>query len=88
MSLPWNRKGLKNPKMSSAAWPILQTNMGRGFMKPPEEIKGEFPHEWLRKAEINFKTARHLYQGGPDFAGGSAFHSQQAAEKYLKAFLV
>jgi HEPN domain-containing protein len=57
-------------------------------MKPPEEIRGEFTREWLRKAEIDFKTARHLYQGGPDFAGGSAFHSQQAAEKYLKAFLV
>src|SRR4030043_2043372 len=57
-------------------------------MKPPEEIKAEFTREWLRKAEIDFKTARHLYQSGPDFAGGSAFHSQQAAEKYLKAFLV
>lgn len=57
-------------------------------MKPPEEIKAEFTREWLRKAEVDFKTARHLYQSGPDFAGGSAFHSQQAAEKYLKAFLV
>lgn len=57
-------------------------------MKPPEEIKVEFTREWLRKADTDFKTAQHLYQGGPDFAEGSAFHSQQAAEKYLKAFLV
>ncbi len=57
-------------------------------MKPPEEIKAEFTRDWLRKAEIDFKTACHLYQSGPDFAGGSAFHSQQTAEKYLKAFLV
>ena len=57
-------------------------------MKPPEEIKAEFTREWMRKAGIDFKTAQHLCQSGPDFAEGSAFHSQQAAEKYLKAFLV
>ena len=57
-------------------------------MKPPEEIKAEFTREWLRKAGIDFKTAQHLCQSGFDFAEGSAFHSQQAAEKYLKAFLV
>jgi HEPN domain-containing protein len=57
-------------------------------MKPPEVIKTEFTREWIRKAEIDFKTAGHLFQGGPDFAEGTAFHSQQAGEKYLKAFLV
>jgi len=57
-------------------------------MKPPEVIKTEFTREWVRKAEIDFRTAGHLYQSGPDFAEGAAFHSQQAAEKYLKAFLV
>jgi len=57
-------------------------------MKPPEQIKAEFTREWLRKAGIDFKTAQHLCQSGPDFDEGSAFHSQQAAEKYLKAFLV
>jgi HEPN domain-containing protein len=57
-------------------------------MKPPEAVKEEFTREWVRKAEIDFKTADHLFQSGPDFAEGAAFHSQQAAEKYLKAFLV
>jgi HEPN domain-containing protein len=57
-------------------------------MKPPEVIKEEFTREWVRKTEIDFKTAGHLCHGGPDFAEGTAFHSQQAAEKYLKAFLV
>jgi len=57
-------------------------------MKPSEEIKVDFTREWLRKAEIDFRTARYLYQSSPDFPEGSAFHSQQAAEKYLKAFLV
>jgi HEPN domain-containing protein len=57
-------------------------------MKPPETVKEEFTREWIRKAESDFKTADHLLQGGPAFAEGTAFHSQQAAEKYLKAFLV
>ena len=57
-------------------------------MKPPEVIKAEFTREWVRKAEIDFKTASHLCHGDPDFAEGAAFHAQQAAEKYLKAFLV
>jgi HEPN domain-containing protein len=57
-------------------------------MKPPKVIKEEFTREWVQKAETDFKTAQHLFQSGPDFAEGAAFHSQQAAEKYLKAFLV
>ena len=57
-------------------------------MKPPEEIKIEFTREWVRKAEIDLKTAEHLGKSGTDFMEGAAFHSQQAAEKYLKAFLV
>lgn len=57
-------------------------------MKPPEEIKAEFTRDWVRKAGIDSRTAEHLCQGGPDFTEGVAFHSQQAAEKYLKAFLV
>jgi HEPN domain-containing protein len=57
-------------------------------MKPPEEIKAEFTREWVRKAEADFKIAEHLCRSGLDFLEGAAFHSQQAAEKYLKAFLV
>jgi HEPN domain-containing protein len=57
-------------------------------MKPPEVVKIEFTHEWIQKAESDFKTAAHLSESSPDLAEGTAFHSQQAAEKYLKAFLV
>ncbi len=57
-------------------------------MKPAEVVKEEFTRQWVRKAETDFKTAEHLFQSGPDFSKGAAFHSQQAAEKYLKAFLV
>lgn len=57
-------------------------------MKPPEEVKLEFTREWVRKAEGDFKAAGHLLKGGEDYLFGTAFHAQQAAEKYLKAFLV
>jgi HEPN domain-containing protein len=57
-------------------------------MRRSEEIKTEFTRDWIRKAEIDFKTAGHLCQSGDEFVEGVAFHAQQAAEKYLKAFLV
>ena len=57
-------------------------------MKPPEVVKAEFTREWVMKAEGDHKTAHHLFNSGADLEEGAAFHSQQAAEKYLKAFLV
>jgi HEPN domain-containing protein len=57
-------------------------------MKPPEQVRAEFTRDWVQKAEGDFKTAAHLLQSGTDFLDGAAFHSQQSAEKYLKAFLV
>jgi HEPN domain-containing protein len=57
-------------------------------MKPPEVVKTEFTREWIRKAESDYKTAAHLLKSSPDLAEGTSFHAQQAAEKYLKAFLV
>jgi len=57
-------------------------------MKPPEIVKEEFTRDWVRKAENDFKTAQHLWESSPDFTEGVTFHSQQSAEKYLKAFLV
>ena len=54
-------------------------------MRVPEEVKG-----WLRKAEADYAGALHLHRRKkhhslPDLV---CFHCQQAAEKYLKAFLV
>lgn len=57
-------------------------------MKLPEEVKLEFTREWVRKAEGDFKAAGHLLKGGEDYLFGTAFHAQQSAEKYIKAFLV
>lgn len=57
-------------------------------MKRPEEVRLEFTREWVQKAESDFKAAGLLLKAGDDYLFRVAFHAQQAAEKYLKAFLV
>jgi HEPN domain-containing protein len=57
-------------------------------MKRPDEVKLEFTREWVRKAEADFKAASLLLRGGDDYLFQTAFHAQQSAEKYIKAFLV
>ena len=56
-------------------------------MTPPEEVKNKLVAEWLTKADSDMNAAEHLMAAGAPFANIVAFHSQQAAEKYLKAFL-
>jgi HEPN domain-containing protein len=56
-------------------------------MTPPEDIKRKLVAEWLRKADSDMDLAEHLTDEGAAFANAIAFHCQQAAEKYLKAFL-
>jgi len=55
-------------------------------MMPPEQVKLKIMTEWLRKADADMKLAEHLVGEGVFFSA-AAFHSQQAAEKYLKGFL-
>jgi len=44
--------------------------------------------EWTDKAEEDHRTLQELYKKSPsDFATTICFHSQQCAEKYLKALL-
>ncbi len=57
-------------------------------MKPPEDVRREFVRDWIDKAERDLGAARHLLSGMEWLAAGAAFHAQQAAEKYLKGFLV
>ena len=56
-------------------------------MKPPDKIRDEFVHQWLLRAEEDFNAAKSLIAYGASFISTVCFHSQQAAEKYLKAFL-
>jgi HEPN domain-containing protein len=55
--------------------------------KPPDQVRDEFVRGWLLKAEEDLNAARSLGTYGETFSSIVCFHSQQAAEKYLKAFL-
>lgn len=56
-------------------------------MKPPPEEKRAVVAEWVRKAEQDIAAAEYLLPFVAESANAIAFHSQQAAEKYLKALL-
>ena len=43
---------------------------------------------WLHKADTDLRAARLLLPHGPDLYDICGFHAQQAAEKFLKTFLV
>jgi len=55
--------------------------------KPPDQVRDEFVRQWLLKAEEDLNAAKSLVTYGDSFSSTVCFHSQQAAEKYLKAFL-
>ena len=56
-------------------------------MQPPDEVRRELVSQWLRKADQDIAAAEALLREDPCILYPSCFHSQQAAEKYLKAFL-
>lgn len=62
--------------------------MGVSFMKPPEVVLRSLVVQWLDKAAADFEAAQHLAGKPGRFGSITAFHCQQAVEKYLKAFLV
>jgi HEPN domain-containing protein len=58
-------------------------------MQPPEEqVRRRLVAQWTHKAEQDIRAARSLLAEKPPLLYPSCFRSQQAAEKYLKAFLV
>ncbi len=56
-------------------------------MKRPEQTKRRILADWLGKADMDMDAAEVLLQRNPPLLYPSCFHSQQAAEKYTKAFL-
>jgi len=56
-------------------------------MKPPDEGKKELVLQWVAKASQDFDLARHLFAEEKRYLEAICFHAQQAAEKYLKAYL-
>jgi HEPN domain-containing protein len=57
-------------------------------MKPPDAIRRELVAQWLARAEEDLGVARHLLADRLPYYTAIGFHAQQAAEKYVKAFLV
>jgi hypothetical protein len=57
-------------------------------MKPPDAIRRELVAQWLARAEEDLGVARHLLAERLPYYTAIGFHAQQAAEKYVKAFLV
>ena len=53
-----------------------------------ERVIWDFVQEWLRKADGDLQAAEHLLTLPQQDHFAAAFHAQQAAEKFLKAFLV
>ncbi|MBN1972235.1 MAG: HEPN domain-containing protein [Sedimentisphaerales bacterium] len=56
-------------------------------MKSHDKIRDEFVRQWLLKAEEDYNAAGSLLEHGVTFLSTVCFHSQQASEKFLKAFL-
>ena len=50
--------------------------------------KQELVREWMHKAEHDIGMALLALENKPEYTDSICFHCQQAAEKYLKAYLV
>ena len=53
-----------------------------------EQVIWDFVQSWLHKAAGDLRACEHLLKLPEDDYFTSAFHAHQAAEKFLKAFLV
>lgn len=58
------------------------------LLRPAEGVRRELVRRWLAKAELDFSAAQELHARSSEFHEVVAFHSQQSAEKCLKAVLV
>ena len=52
-----------------------------------DDVRRALVSKWIRKADQDLRSAEALLREDPPLLYPSCFHSQQAAEKYLKAFL-
>ena len=57
-------------------------------MRSPDQVRWDFVQSWLAKASQDLRAASILVGEEFDDYQTSAFHAQQASEKFLKAFLV
>ena len=57
-------------------------------MRPHEAVKKDLVQQWIEQAGEDLGLAGDLVSRDTPYLLAVAFHSQQAVEKYLKAFLV
>ena len=57
-------------------------------MRSPEQVTWDFVQQWLSKAQKDLQAASVLLTADLDDYENVGFHAQQAAEKFIKAFLV
>lgn len=57
-------------------------------MRSAEQVRWDFVQQWLGKAEQDLEAGRVLLGSGLEHYENVGFHAQQAAEKFVKAFLV
>jgi len=57
-------------------------------MRTPEQVKWDFVQQWLDRARKDLAAGDVLLKEGFEDYENVGFHAQQAAEKFIKAFLV
>jgi len=57
-------------------------------MRTPEQVKWDFVQQWLDKARKDLAVGEVLLREKFEDYESVGFHAQQAAEKFIKAFLV
>jgi HEPN domain-containing protein len=57
-------------------------------MRTPEQVRWDFVQQWLDKAHKDQQAAAILFNSDIGDYDSVGFHTQQAAEKFLKALLV
>ena len=57
-------------------------------MRTPDQGRWDFVQQWLDRARRDLRAAAILLRDDVQDYENAGFHAQQAAEKFLKAFLV
>ena len=57
-------------------------------MSDDNSVRAEIVNEWLDKADADLYSAEKMLELDWPYPSIIAYHAQQAAEKYLKAFLI
>jgi HEPN domain-containing protein len=57
-------------------------------MRTPEQVRWDFVQQWLNRGRKDLSASEVLLSSAVEDYENVGFHAQQAAEKFIKAFLV